>query len=97
MITGSFDFANAAQANNAENVLVIHDRDLATLYAENWQRHASHSEIYSARGFDTRPANETQRSSRRIPIPPGTTQREHLPNGGSPPQPGSATPDENFR
>ena len=44
VITGSFNFSNAAEKSNAENLLVIHDKDLAKQYIDNWQLHANHSE-----------------------------------------------------
>ena len=50
VITGSFNFTKAAEANNAENLLVIHDKKLASLYMKNWQEHAQHSEVYAGRG-----------------------------------------------
>lgn len=37
LITGSFNFTSAADKKNAENVLLIDDTDLATLYIENWK------------------------------------------------------------
>jgi len=46
VITGSFNFTKAAQQKNAENVLVINDKELAAKYLENWQEHRKHSEIY---------------------------------------------------
>ena len=49
VITGSFNFTKAAEENNAENLLVIHDKKLAARYTENWQKHAEHSEIYTGR------------------------------------------------
>jgi phosphatidylserine/phosphatidylglycerophosphate/cardiolipin synthase-like enzyme len=49
VITGSFNFTKAAEENNAENLLVIHDRKLASLYVKNWQEHFQHSEVYSGR------------------------------------------------
>lgn len=49
VITGSFNFTKAAQARNAENVLVIRDRSLAAQYAENWQKHLASSEQYVGR------------------------------------------------
>ena len=49
VITGSFNFTKAAEEQNAENLLVIHDKTLASLYAKNWQEHAQHSEIYLGR------------------------------------------------
>jgi phosphatidylserine/phosphatidylglycerophosphate/cardiolipin synthase-like enzyme len=49
-ITGSFNFTKAAEENNAENLLIIHDKELAELYTKNWQEHAKHSEVYRGRG-----------------------------------------------
>ena len=49
VITGSFNFTTAAERQNAENLLVIHDRALAARYAENWRSHAAHSVRYSGR------------------------------------------------
>ena len=39
VITGSFNFTKAAEDNNAENLLVIHDKKLAERYTKNWQEH----------------------------------------------------------
>ena len=47
VITGSFNFTKAAEEHNAENLLIIHDKDLAARYAANWQAHAAHSEPYT--------------------------------------------------
>jgi phosphatidylserine/phosphatidylglycerophosphate/cardiolipin synthase-like enzyme len=49
VITGSFNFTKAAEENNAENLLVIHDRKLAERYTKNWQEHEKHSEVYAGR------------------------------------------------
>jgi len=49
ILTGSFNFTKAAEANNAENLLVIQDAPLAAKYAENWRNHLSHSESYPGR------------------------------------------------
>jgi phosphatidylserine/phosphatidylglycerophosphate/cardiolipin synthase-like enzyme len=49
VITGSFNFTKAAESQNAENLLVIHDPALATRYIENWQIHAGHSMRYTSR------------------------------------------------
>jgi len=46
VITGSFNFTKAAEENNAENLLVIHDKKLAERYTKNWQEHQRHSEVY---------------------------------------------------
>lgn len=46
VITGSFNFTKAAEFGNAENLLVIRDRELAKVYRSNWERHQSHSERF---------------------------------------------------
>ena len=49
VITASFNFiplCGTAEEHNAENLLVIHDATLAARYAQDWQRHADHSERY---------------------------------------------------
>ncbi len=46
VITGSFNFTKAAEEKNAENLLVIKDKKLASLYAKNWLEHERHSEVY---------------------------------------------------
>jgi phosphatidylserine/phosphatidylglycerophosphate/cardiolipin synthase-like enzyme len=49
VITGSFNFTKAAEENNAENLLVIHDKKLAERYTKNWKEHDRHSEVYVGR------------------------------------------------
>ena len=49
VLTGSFNFTKAAEENNAENLLVIHDPKVATRFEENWQAHFRHSEYYAGR------------------------------------------------
>ena len=50
VITGSFNFTKAAEASNAENLLVIKDApELVQAYEANVQAHAAHSHPY-ARG-----------------------------------------------
>ena len=45
--TGSFNYTNAAEKNNAENVLVTWNApDLARVYLENWTHHWDHAEPY---------------------------------------------------
>jgi phosphatidylserine/phosphatidylglycerophosphate/cardiolipin synthase-like enzyme len=46
VLTGSFNFTKAAENNNAENLLVIQDANLAAKYTANWQAHLKHSETY---------------------------------------------------
>jgi phosphatidylserine/phosphatidylglycerophosphate/cardiolipin synthase-like enzyme len=50
VITGSFNFTKAAEENNAENLLVIHNKKLAERYTKKWQEHEKHSEVYAGRG-----------------------------------------------
>lgn len=49
ILTGSFNFTKAAENNNAENLLVIQDADLAAKYTANWQAHLKHSEKYQGK------------------------------------------------
>jgi phosphatidylserine/phosphatidylglycerophosphate/cardiolipin synthase-like enzyme len=42
VITGSFNFTKAAEDNNAQNLLVIQDADLALKYAQHWSVHRQH-------------------------------------------------------
>jgi len=49
VITGSFNFSKAAEESNAENLLVIRDKELASRYIENWQFHDEHSDHYRPR------------------------------------------------
>ena len=43
VFTGSYNWTLTAENTNSENLLVIQDPQLATVYAENWQHHADHS------------------------------------------------------
>lgn len=49
VITGSFNFSKAAETSNAENLLVIRDRELAAKYDRNWREHLQHSEKYAGK------------------------------------------------
>lgn len=42
--TGSFNFTKAAQMQNAENMLIIHNTDVAQAYLENWQERKKQSQ-----------------------------------------------------
>ena len=46
VITGSFNFTTAAEEDNAENLLILHNRKLAQKYIANWHTHAAHSPPY---------------------------------------------------
>ncbi len=50
VVTGSFNFTKAAEEKNAENLLVIRDRKMASLYTRNWEEHERHSETYAGKG-----------------------------------------------
>jgi len=48
VITGSYNWTYAAQAKNAENVLLLRDSaEVANAYAENWRRHYAESLPYA--------------------------------------------------
>jgi len=46
VITGSFNFTNAAEDKNAENLLILDSPELAASYRDNWKTHQAHSEAY---------------------------------------------------
>ena len=46
VITGSFNFTQAAESRNAENLLIIDSPDLAAFYNRNWEEHRGHSVPY---------------------------------------------------
>lgn len=47
VITGSFNFTKNAEANNAENVVVIQHKDIAQTYIDNWHRRFKKSISYA--------------------------------------------------
>jgi phosphatidylserine/phosphatidylglycerophosphate/cardiolipin synthase-like enzyme len=49
VITGSFNFTRAAEERNAENLLILRSKELAKLYADNWQKHRDHSQVLESR------------------------------------------------
>lgn len=49
VITGSFNFTKAAEDHNAENLLILKNKELAKQYVDNWGRHRGHSEVYQGR------------------------------------------------
>jgi phosphatidylserine/phosphatidylglycerophosphate/cardiolipin synthase-like enzyme len=57
IITGSFNFTNAAESANAENLLILLDKpDLYAAYERNFQTHLRHSDKYQGR--PTAPAEQ---------------------------------------
>ena len=49
VVTGSFNFTKAAEERNAENLLIIRNRELSARYLGNWRTHQKHSMPYSSR------------------------------------------------
>jgi phosphatidylserine/phosphatidylglycerophosphate/cardiolipin synthase-like enzyme len=49
VITGSFNFSKAAEEDNAENILIIHDLNVADKYLSNWEIHSRHSKPYEGK------------------------------------------------
>ncbi|MGC8483733.1 MAG: phospholipase D-like domain-containing protein, partial [Thermodesulfobium sp.] len=47
VITGSFNFTDAADSRNAENVLIIQDSELARIYKDNWDKRAKTAKHYT--------------------------------------------------
>ena len=50
VITGSFNFTRAAEERNAENVLIIRDKELTREYLENWEKHRANPEGFMGVG-----------------------------------------------
>jgi len=48
-ITGSFNFTTSAEDPNAENLLIIQDKDLTTRYTENFNLHKEHSREFQGK------------------------------------------------
>lgn len=46
VMTGSFNFNQASEEMNAENLLILDSSELAAEYRKNWHRHRQHSEPY---------------------------------------------------
>lgn len=46
VITGSFNFTKAAEEKNAENCIIIHNKELASIYMKNLLVHLNHSGKY---------------------------------------------------
>jgi len=53
VLTGSFNFTKAAEERNAENLLVLRGRELASKYTANWRDHRQHSEPYTGPAVKT--------------------------------------------
>src|ERR1700690_1438361 len=49
VITGSFNFTKAAEEKNAENLLILHSKELAREYIDNWNEHKTHSKVYKGK------------------------------------------------
>jgi len=49
IVTGSFNFTKAAEEKNAENLLILRSKGLASQYLTNWTKHKEHSDSYAGR------------------------------------------------
>ena len=65
VITGSFNFTQAAEEKNAENLVILKgSSELAQRYTQNFAAHAAHAHPYQRAGASTTPGSEEKRSSR---------------------------------
>lgn len=55
VITGSFNWTKSAEERNAENLLIISDKEIAKLYGDNWKSHRAHSEPYKGHNVTIKP------------------------------------------
>jgi phospholipase D len=58
VITGSFNFTKSADTRNAENVIIVNDRHVASKYLQNWLSRKSKNEHRSA--SDTNKSNKLE-------------------------------------
>ena len=50
LITGSFNFTRAAEEENAENVLILHNQpQIQSAYEDNFRKHLAHSEAFDGK------------------------------------------------
>lgn len=45
IFTGSYNFSNAAEKENAENCLIVFNSKIADDYEKNWETHKAHSAV----------------------------------------------------
>ena len=63
VITGSFNFTQAAQHRNAENLLILRGNPaLVKIYLENWQQHRAEARLL--RSLDELPGRKRKESGR---------------------------------
>lgn len=46
VLTGSFNWTDAAEKRNAENLLLVKDKNLNKIYRKNWNRRASNAQAF---------------------------------------------------
>ena len=46
VITGSFNFNSASEEMNAENLLIMHSKELSAVYRDNWLHHRRHADPF---------------------------------------------------
>lgn len=82
IITGSFNFTSAAENNNAENLLILQNDELAARYTQNWQYHLSRSVPYAGH-TSVVPSTRTRQkhsSSTALPTMPTATAVYYIGN-----------------
>ena len=52
VVTGSFNFTNAAETRNAENLLILKSPELAAAYKTQWQLHWDHGSAVDVNAID---------------------------------------------
>jgi phosphatidylserine/phosphatidylglycerophosphate/cardiolipin synthase-like enzyme len=62
LITGSYNFTNAAEHKNAENILIIESPALVKQYKRNWETRMDASLPFSTKSVE-KPVSRTRRSA----------------------------------
>lgn len=66
IITGSFNFTNAAETRNAENLLIIKNApDIVGQYEENYEAHKAHSHAYGRASQNSKSSSSSSRRPSR--------------------------------
>jgi len=74
VVTGSMNFTQSGDKNNAENTLIITNDDLAKLYEEDFQKHLSHSGTFADRDLPKPTPLPTPPAALPIPTPAHTQE-----------------------
>jgi hypothetical protein len=77
VITGSYNFTQAAEERNAENLVIIKEKTIAAQYEKNWDEHLGHSAQYAGK-------NPATTSTTTAPVTPTSISQAGTPTTTAP-------------